>query len=42
MAKEIPAAKLLLEPDVSHFSFIQNPQQFNADVLRFLKQAKGE
>jgi pimeloyl-ACP methyl ester carboxylesterase len=42
MAKEIPAAKLLLEPDVSHFSFIQNPQQFNADVLRFLKQAKDE
>ena len=42
MAKEIPAAKLLLEPDVSHFSFLQNPQQFNADVLHFLKQAKGE
>ncbi len=42
MAKGIPAAKLLLEPDVSHFSFLQNPQQFNADVLRFLEQAKGE
>ena len=42
MAKEIPAAKLLIEPDVSHFSFLQNPQQFNSDALHFLKQAKGE
>ncbi len=40
MAKQIPGAKLLLEPDVSHFSFLQNPQQFNDDVLRFL-QANG-
>jgi pimeloyl-ACP methyl ester carboxylesterase len=40
MAKQIPGAKLLLEPDVSHFSFLQNPQQFNDDLLRFL-QANG-
>lgn len=37
MAKQIPGAKLLLQPDVSHFSFLQNPQQFNDDVLRFLQ-----
>ena len=40
MAKQIPGATLLLQPDVSHFSFLQNPQQFNDDVLRFLR-AKG-
>jgi pimeloyl-ACP methyl ester carboxylesterase len=40
MAKQIPGAKLLLQPDVSHFSFLQNPQQFNDDLLRFL-QANG-
>jgi pimeloyl-ACP methyl ester carboxylesterase len=42
MAKEIPGARLLIQPDVSHFSFLQNPGQFNRDVLRFLKQTKGE
>jgi pimeloyl-ACP methyl ester carboxylesterase len=42
MGKEIPGARLLIQPDVSHFSFLQNPQQFNSDVLRFLKRAKGE
>ncbi|WGJ13401.1 alpha/beta hydrolase [Methylocapsa sp. D3K7] len=36
MAKQIPGATLRLQPDVSHFSFLQNPQQFNDDVLRFL------
>jgi pimeloyl-ACP methyl ester carboxylesterase len=40
MAKQIPRAKLLLQLDVSHFSFLQNPQQFNDDLLRFL-QANG-
>jgi pimeloyl-ACP methyl ester carboxylesterase len=40
MAKEIPGARLLFQPDGSHFSFMQNPQQFNDDVLRFL-QANG-
>jgi pimeloyl-ACP methyl ester carboxylesterase len=42
MAKEIPRARLLIQPDVSHFSFMQNPQRFNRDVLRFLKQVKGQ
>jgi pimeloyl-ACP methyl ester carboxylesterase len=42
MAKEIPGARLVIQPGVSHFSFLQNPQQFNSDVTRFLKRAKGE
>jgi pimeloyl-ACP methyl ester carboxylesterase len=37
MADWMPNAGLLIEPDVSHFAFIQAPQQFNADVERFLK-----
>jgi len=37
MADWIPGAGLLIEPDVSHFAFLQAPDQFNADVERFLK-----
>jgi pimeloyl-ACP methyl ester carboxylesterase len=37
MAATIPGAGLLLQPEVSHFSFLQDPAQFNADVLRFLQ-----
>src|SRR5665213_692084 len=37
MADWVPGAGLLIEPEVSHFAFIQNPDQFSADVLRFLK-----
>jgi pimeloyl-ACP methyl ester carboxylesterase len=37
MADWTPNAGLLIEPDVSHFAFIQAPEQFNADVERFLK-----
>ena len=37
MADWTPDAGLLIEPEVSHFGFIQNPDQFNADILRFLK-----
>jgi pimeloyl-ACP methyl ester carboxylesterase len=37
MAAQIPEAGLLLQPQVSHFSFIQDPEQFNEDVLHFLK-----
>lgn len=36
MAAQIPGAGLLLQPRVSHFSFIQDPQQFNEDMLHFL------
>ena len=33
----MPGAGLLIEPDVSHFAGIQAPDQYNADVKRFLK-----
>ena len=36
MAANIPGAGLLIQPEVSHFSFLQDPEQFNDDVLRFL------
>jgi pimeloyl-ACP methyl ester carboxylesterase len=38
MADWTPGAGLLIEPDVSHFAFIQNPAQFDADIERFLKE----
>lgn len=36
MAAEIPGAGLLILPSVSHFAFLQNPEQFNDDVMNFL------
>ncbi|OYX00512.1 MAG: alpha/beta hydrolase, partial [Rhizobiales bacterium 32-66-8] len=36
MAAAIPYAGLLLQPEVSHFSMLQAPQQFTDDVKRFL------
>jgi pimeloyl-ACP methyl ester carboxylesterase len=36
MADWIPDAGLLIEPDVSHFAFLQDPEQFNRDVEHFL------
>lgn len=36
MAAQIPKAGLLLQPEVSHFSFLQDPKQFNSDVLHFM------
>ena len=36
MAGAIPNAGLLLQPEVSHFSMLQAPQQFTDDVKRFL------
>jgi pimeloyl-ACP methyl ester carboxylesterase len=41
MAANIPNAGLLLQPEVSHFSFIQDPEQFTANVLHFLQHVKG-
>lgn len=37
LAAHIPGAGLLIQPEVSHFSFLQDPQQFNNDVLHFLE-----
>ena len=42
MAANIPGAGLLLQPDVSHFSFIQDSEQFNSHLLHFLKHVKGQ
>jgi pimeloyl-ACP methyl ester carboxylesterase len=36
MAREIPDAGLLLQPEVSHFSMLQAPRQFTEDVRLFL------
>ena len=36
MAREIPNSGLLLQPEVSHFSMLQDPDQFTADIVRFL------
>jgi pimeloyl-ACP methyl ester carboxylesterase len=38
MADAIPGAKLVILPDVSHFAAWQNPDEFNAAVLQFLKE----
>ena len=42
MAAKIPNSGLLLQPEVSHFSFLQDPEQFTADVLHFLQHVKGK
>ena len=42
MADNIPGSGLLIQPDVSHFSFIQDPAQFNGDVKHFLSHLKGQ
>ncbi|MDQ6779588.1 MAG: alpha/beta hydrolase [Candidatus Eremiobacteraeota bacterium] len=41
MAANIPQAGLLLQPAVSHFSFLQDPEQMNADILHFMRHVKG-
>ena len=39
MADHIPNACLLIQPGVSHFSFMQDPEQFTRDVEHFLVRA---
>jgi pimeloyl-ACP methyl ester carboxylesterase len=41
MAAQIPGAGLLLQPEVSHFSFLQDPVQFNWNLLHFLHHKRG-
>jgi pimeloyl-ACP methyl ester carboxylesterase len=36
MAELIPGAGLLIQPNVSHFSMLQDPAQFTQDVMHFL------
>lgn len=38
MADWTPSAGLLIEPDVSHFGFLQDPAQFNKDLAHFLEK----
>jgi pimeloyl-ACP methyl ester carboxylesterase len=40
MADEIPGAELLIQPGVSHFAFLQDPEQSNSDLLHFLRHVK--
>jgi len=42
IADQIPDSGLLIEPQVSHFAFLQEPRQFNADVLHFMARLKGD
>ena len=42
MADHVPDGGLLILPQVSHFAFLQDPQQFNANVLHFLAHLKGK
>jgi len=37
MSRQIPGARLVMLPRVSHFAMLQNPAQFNAALLDFLK-----
>ena len=40
MAAHIPGAGLLIQPNVSHFSFMQDPGKFTDDVLHFLEHVR--
>ncbi|MGB6536703.1 MAG: alpha/beta hydrolase [Xanthobacteraceae bacterium] len=42
MADNIPGSELLIQPQVSHFSFLQDPTQFDTDVLHFLQHVPGK
>jgi pimeloyl-ACP methyl ester carboxylesterase len=42
MAANIANAGLLLQPQVSHFSFLQDPEQFTSDVLHFLQHVPDQ
>ena len=42
MAASIPGAGLSIEPEVSHFAFLQDPAQFSEDVLHFLAHVPGK
>jgi pimeloyl-ACP methyl ester carboxylesterase len=36
MARAIPGARLVIQPNVSHFAMLQNPEQFNRTLAQFL------
>jgi pimeloyl-ACP methyl ester carboxylesterase len=39
IASEIPSAQMMIQPGVSHFAMLQNPEQFNKAVIDFLAAA---
>lgn len=41
IADHIPGAALLIQAAVSHFSFLQDPRQFNEDLLHFLEEGSS-
>ena len=38
MARLIPGARLVVQPDVSHFAMLQDPLRFNQTLIEFLKE----
>ncbi len=38
MARHIPRARLVVQPDVSHFAMLQDPLRFNKTMIEFLKE----
>ena len=42
LARAIPGAKLMILPNVSHFAMLQNPAEFDAAMLGFLRGGAGE
>ncbi len=42
LARSVPGAVLVILPNVSHFAMLQNPAEFNAAVLAFLRGGAGE
>jgi pimeloyl-ACP methyl ester carboxylesterase len=40
LAKTIPGARLVILPRVSHFAMLQDPREFNAAVLNFLRESR--
>ena len=41
LARQIPGAELIIQPAVSHFGMLQNPEQFNRTLLQFLSAGSG-
>ena len=36
LARDIPGARLVIQPTVSHFAMLQNPGMFTGDLMEFL------
>ena len=41
MARLIPRARLVVQPDVSHFAMLQDPLGFNNTMIEFLRSKSG-